>query len=181
MENGIKSIDTFKELYMSHFQAVVGFCHTYLKDREQSMDVTQETFFKLYERLDDAYSRQNAIAFLYITAKNLCMDVLRHEKFNTEDVDELKEKLYSDDFFLDEITNQEMIRFVQAAVAQLTGRSLEIARLALDGLGNQEIADTLGISINSVKSLKKEMYSKLREIIGKEYVILFFAKYLLKI
>ena len=93
----------------------------------------------------------------------------------------MKEKLYSDDFFLDEITNQEMIRFVQAAVAQLTGRSLEIARLALDGLGNQEIADTLGISINSVKSLKKEMYSKLREIIGKEYVILFFAKYLLKI
>ena len=163
MENGIKGIDTFKELYMSHFQAVVGFCHTYLKDREQSMDVTQETFFKLYERLDDAYSRRNAIAFLYITAKNLCMDVLRHEKFNTEDVDELKEKLYSDDFFLDEITNQEMIRFVQAAVAQLTGRSLEIARLALDGLGNQEIADTwvfLSIRSNLEKKRCIRSYEK---------------------
>lgn len=181
MENNINGIDTFKELYMNHFQAVVGFCHTYLKDREQSMDVTQETFFKLYERLDNAYSRQNAIAFLYITAKNLCMDILRHDKFKTEDVNELKEKLYSDEFFLDEIANQEMIRFVQAAVEQLTGRSLEIARLSLDGMGNQEIADTLGISINSVKSLKKEMYTKLRKIIGNEYIILFFAKYLLKI
>lgn len=181
MGNSIKDIETFKELYKSHFQAVVGFCHGYLKDREQSMDVTQETFFKLYERLDDTYSRQNAIAFLYITAKNLCLDILRHDKFKTEDINELKEKLYSDDFFLDEITNQEMIRCVRAAVEQLTGRSLEIARLSFDGMGNQEIADTLGISINSVKSLKKEMYAKLREIIGKEYVILFFAKFLLKI
>lgn len=181
MGNSIKNIDTFKELYMSYFQAVVDFCHTYLKDREKSMDVTQETFLKLYERLDDTYSRQNAIAFLYITAKNLCMDILRHDKFKTEDIDELKEQLYSDDFFLDEIMKQEMIRCVRAAVEQLTGRSHEIARLALDGKGNQEIADTLGISINSVKSLKKEMYAKLRQIIGKEYLILFFAQFLLKI
>lgn len=181
MEDNIKSIETFKELYTSHFQAVVGFCCTYLKDQEQSMDAAQETFFKLYERLSDAYTRQNAVAFLYITAKNLCMDILRHGKFKMEDVEELKDKLHSEDFFLDEIARQEMIRHVQDAIGQLTGRGLEIARLSLDGMSNQEIADALGISINSVKSLKKEMYAKLRQIIGNEYIILFFAKYLLKI
>ena len=41
------------------------------------------------------------------------------------------------------------------------------------------ILDALGISLNSVKSLKKEMYTKLRKIIGHEYIILFFVKHLL--
>ena len=72
-----------------------------------------------------------------------------------------------------------MIRCVHSAIDQLSSRSLEIATLALEGKTNPEIAAILGISINSVKSLKKEMYSKLRKIIGHEYIVLFFAKYLL--
>ena len=76
MSDSINGIDTFKELYTDYFQAVWGFCNTYLKDREQAMDATQETFFKLYERLDDSYTKRNAVAFIYITAKNICMDIL---------------------------------------------------------------------------------------------------------
>lgn len=60
MSDSINGIDTFKELYTDYFQAVWGFCNTYLKDREQAMDATQETFFKLYERLDDSYTKRNA-------------------------------------------------------------------------------------------------------------------------
>ena len=181
MSDCINGINTFKQLYTDYFQAVWGFCNTYLKDREQSMDVTQETFFKLYERLNDSYTKQNAIAFIYITAKNICMDILRHNKFKLEDAEQLKEVLPSNDSFLDEIASQEMIRCIRSAIDQLTGRSLEIANLSLDGKSNQEIADMLGISINSVKSLKKEMYTKLRKIIGHDYIVLFFAKHMLHV
>lgn len=68
-----------------------------------------------------------------------------------------------------------MIRCVHVAINRLSGRSLEIATLALEGKSNPEITDKLGISLNSVKSLKKEMYTKLRKIIGHEYIILFFV------
>ena len=179
MSEYINSINTFKELYTDYFQAVWGFCNTYLKDRDQAMDAAQETFFKLYERLDDSYTKQNAIAFIYITAKNICMDILRRNKFKTEDAEQLKDELPSDESFLEEIANQKMIQCVHTAINQLSGRSLEIATLALEGKTNPEIAAILGISINSVKSLKKEMHSKLRKIIGHEYIVLFFAKYLL--
>ena len=53
MSDYINGIDTFKELYTDHFQAVWGFCNSYLKDKEQAMDATQEAFFKLYERLNE--------------------------------------------------------------------------------------------------------------------------------
>ena len=176
MSDYINGIETFKELYTDYFQAVWEFCNIYLKDKEQSMDATQDTFFKLYERLDDSYTKQNAVAFIYITAKNICMDILRRNKFKIEDTEQLKDELLSEDSFLEEIATQEMIRCVHTAISQLSGRSLEIATLALEGKSNPEIADVLGISLNSVKSLKKEMYAKLRKIIGHEYIILFFCK-----
>ena len=44
MSDYINGIDTFKELYSDYFQSVWGFCNTYLKDKEQAMDATQETF-----------------------------------------------------------------------------------------------------------------------------------------
>ena len=100
MSDYINGIDTFKELYTDHFQAVWGFCNSYLKDKEQAMDATQEAFFKLYERLNDSYTKQNAVAFIYITAKNICMDILRRNKFTIEDAEKLKEELPSEDSFL---------------------------------------------------------------------------------
>ncbi len=72
-----------------------------------------------------------------------------------------------------------MIRYVHSAIKQLSGRSLTIAKLSLEGKSNPEIAEQLGVSLNTIKSLKKEMYAKLRKIIGHEYIILFFAQQLL--
>ena len=40
---------------------------------------------------------------------------------------------------------------------------MEIMILALNGLKNQEIADELNISINTVKTQKKIAYSKLKQ------------------
>ena len=103
------------------FKPCGGFRNSYLKDKEQAMDATQEAFFKLYERLNDSYTKQNAVAFIYITAKNICMDILRRNKFTIEDAEKLKEELPSEDSFLEEIATQEMIRCVHAAISQLSG------------------------------------------------------------
>lgn len=120
------------------------------------------------------------LAFLYITAKNLCLDCLARERFKREDIDELKDDLLSEDFFLDEITREEMIATVREAVGKLSGRSREIAELSLQNKTNPEIAEALGISVNSVKSLKKEMYSKLRDMLEDEYLVLLVAHFLEK-
>ena len=181
MSDFVNGIDTFKELYTDYFQAVWGFCSTYLKDREQAMDATQETFFKLYERLDNSYTKQNAIAFIYITAKNICMDNLRRNKFKTKDAELLKNELPSDDSFLEEIATQEMIRCVHSAISQLSGRSLEIAILALEGKSNPEIADVLRISLNSVKSLKKRNVHQITKDYRTRIYYPFFAKLLLHV
>ena len=180
MEREAKDIDAFKKLYVERFEAIAGFCRQYVKDKETASDLAQETFFKLYERFDASYSRENMLAFLYITAKDLCLDCLARERFKREDIDELKDDLLSEDFFLDEITREEMIATVRETVGKLSGRSREIAELSLQNKTNPEIAEALGISVNSVKSLKKEMYSKLRDMLEDEYLVLLVAHFLEK-
>ena len=73
-----------------------------------------------------------------------------------------------------------MIATVREAVGKLSGRSREIAELSLQNKTNPEIAEALGISVNSVKSLKKEMYSKLRDMLEDEYLVLLVAHFLEK-
>src|SRR5262245_31741745 len=49
----------------------------------------------------------------------------------------------------------------QPAPDQLTQRELEILRLMADGLANQDIAERLFISLNTVKWYLKQIYGKL--------------------
>ena len=80
-------------------------------------------------------------------------------------------------FFLDEITRRETYRIVRESINKLPDRSRQIALLTLQGFSSQEIADQLDVSINTVKTLKKNAYAKLREIISNQYVILILLKY----
>lgn len=180
MTREASDIKKFKEVYLERFETIVRFCVRYVRDRDVACDLAQETFFKLYERFDASYTRDNVIAFLYVTAKNLCLDYLDHRKFEAGRLDDLKEDVRSDDFFLDELTREEMIAMVRDAVKRLTGRSREIAELALQEKTNPEIAEALGISVNSVKSLKKEMYAKMRDMLDDERLVLLVAAFLEK-
>jgi DNA-binding NarL/FixJ family response regulator len=45
--------------------------------------------------------------------------------------------------------------------------------LALNGLKNQEIADELDISLNTVKTQKKIAYSKLKDRLGHKFTAVF--------
>ena len=169
-------IQIFKDLYLERLEAIIGFCGYYVRDRETAADIAQETFFKLYERFDASYTRENMLAFLYITARNVCLDARRRAEARTEGLEGEAEEVASGDFFLDEIARQEMIRTVREAVAKLTGRCRELAQMALEGKTNAEMAEELGITVNTVKSLKQEMYAQLRGLIGDPRLILLFTR-----
>ena len=71
-----------------------------------------------------------------------------------------------------ELTYQETLRLLSFAISQLPPQTREIIQLGLEGNNNTEIADLLHISVNTVKSMKKSAYRRLREILGKEYTLL---------
>lgn len=169
----------FESIYLDYFQAIHDFSNSFLKNQEVARDITQDSFFSLWNNFNPTYSEKEILSFLYTTARNKCFDNLRLQKVMESKAKDLEEAIYSDTFFLDEITRNETYRIIRDAINQLPERSRQITLLTLQGYSTQEIADQLEVSINTVKTLKKNAYAKLRDIIGSQYIIILLLKYFL--
>lgn len=165
----------FKEFYSKQFATSATFCTQFLNDRALGEDIAQEAFLRLWRKInEEEYDIRNLQAFLYTTCRNLCYDYIRTHAVVLETITPETINILTDgDLLLDEITRLETVRLIREAIHQLSGRKLDIILLSLSGKSNQEIADALNISINTVKTLKKDAYSQLRILLKDEILLLF--------
>lgn len=96
-------------------------------------------FFALWNNFDPAYSEKEILSFLYTTGRNKCFDQLRLQKVIENKIKDLKDTIYSDTFFLDEITRRETYRIVRESIHKLPERSRQIAFLALQGIRHRRL------------------------------------------
>ena len=72
--------DDFQKAYKAFSGAVFHFCLARISDYEQAMDLTQETFLRLWKILYENKPVKNSRAFLFTCARNLITDVYRKKK-----------------------------------------------------------------------------------------------------
>lgn len=164
MAKQIKKSD-FKCFFLEHYAGMVRFAQSYLSGLEEAEDFVQEVFVCLYERWDDVRDINQARSFMYVSIRNLCISHLRHqiikEKFALLSLSECE--MIVEEEMEDEVIYQEALRKLHLAIEHLPMQSKRIIQLSLEGKSNMEIAQELDISINSVKTLKKGAYKKMRE------------------
>ena len=112
-------------------------------------------------------------AFLYTAVRNKALNELEHSKVVYEYAQNVIEKK-KDSFFHDAIVEEETYRIVSEAIDKLPDQMKAIMQLALEGKKNAEIADRLNISTETVHTLKKIAYKKLRENLKDYYYFLLF-------
>ena len=76
--NSAKSI--FNRLFSAESDAIFRFCLVHISNREQAIDITQETFLRLWKKLQKKTKMENARAFLYKVSHNLIIDWYRKKK-----------------------------------------------------------------------------------------------------
>lgn len=170
----IKSHKEFEIFYKKLYPAVYAFMKNYVQNKELAEDLTQEAFIRVYEKKDEIESVEYAKAFLYTIARNLYLNHVRHIKIETDYYAQLLHTEINDSSFFKEVIRQETIRIIYQSINTLSPKVREIILLNLEGKNNQEIAEKLGISVNTVKFLKKSAYEKLRKILSKENLFLLF-------
>lgn len=79
--------------------------------------------------------------------------------------------LESELFFDHSIIRSETHKLLYEAIESLPEQTKKIIYLTLDGLKNQEIADQLNVSINTVTTLKKSGYKKLKIMLKEHYYL----------
>lgn len=162
----------FKFFFESYFIPVCQFIKRY-SGEEEVYDIAQEVFVKVYERWEEFGGMENAKAFLYTAARNLCLDWLKHQKAASNYcLEHLQQESVDDPVFLKEVTRQETFRILHIAINRLPSQSRQIILLGMEGLNNAEIGKRLGVSVNTVKTLKKNAYAALRQFLSKEYLVL---------
>ena len=145
--------NAFCELYSIYRNRLIYFAMKYLKSRDFAEDIFQDTFTIVWQsrkfiNLDSSFS-----AYLYTIMRNRILNMLRDLEYQEQlkDIllsqavdanDSTEERTFSKDF---------MEQMVQA-MEKLTPRQREIFEMSrTQELSHKEIAQTLGISVNTVQ------------------------------
>ena len=80
--NNMKSNPTlkFQKIYETESDAIFRFCLTRVSNRDQALDITQETFLRLWKTLNQDEKVLNNRAFLFTIAHRLIIDWYRKKK-----------------------------------------------------------------------------------------------------
>lgn len=152
----------FKQLFDKYYYALKGFSRRYVTQEDVCEDGVQKAFVSLWENLNDFKYPSALKSYLFSTVRNHCINYVNREakrKITTDDLEEF----ITDKTYKETIVEEEVYSEVYKAIKKLSPQSRRIVVLAMNGLKNQEIADELNISINTVKTLKKRAYEHLRE------------------
>ncbi len=184
--SGIKEGDeqAFKELVDKYQELVVNVCNSFLHDRDDALDVSQEVFIKVFHSVDTFKGDSKISTWLYRIAVNKSLNFLRSKKrkniFSSLDLLLEGEQNNPADSVADseenaeeQISRNEDIERVIAVIDQLPKKQKTAINLnKFEGLSYKEISEIMNISvtetgvlINRAKSkIQKQMIHKIKKI-----------------
>jgi RNA polymerase sigma-70 factor (family 1) len=156
-----QSMISFFNLY---YAPLCYFAERMIHDRQAAEDVVEDSFMKLWKKHADFGSIQNIKAFLYITTRNACLNLLKKHQ---RDVISKREMAYlhgdSDDFVLNSIIRTEVMAEIYRQIEKLPAQSKKVLKMSVfDNMRNHEIAAALDVSIHTVKNQKVRAMQLLR-------------------
>ena len=161
----------FHNVFDKYYVALCLFANQYTENEETSADIVQDSFAKLWQIRDDFFYLHQVKAFLYTAVRNKALNELEHSKVVFEYAQKVIEKR-KDSFFHDAVVEEETCRMLTDAIDKLPDQMRAIMRLAMEGKKNGEIAEYLNVSVETVHTLKKIAYKKLRIYLKDYYYFL---------
>lgn len=159
-----------KLFFDSFYPSVCVYAIKFIKQSDIAEDIAQDAFVQFWKIRDHFTSIRKIRAFIYTTVRHACINYLKQKK-TREDI--LAHSSLIEEASYELLIEEETYRLLDAAIQQLPDRTREIILLALKGHNNPEIAEILGISVNAIKTLKKNAYVGLRHMLSSQTYLLF--------
>ncbi|MDD8020485.1 MAG: RNA polymerase sigma factor [Acidobacteriota bacterium] len=162
--------EAFMKLVGLYQQKIFVLTYSMVREREDALDLVQETFLRLYEKINTYRPGENFSAWLMKIARNICIDFIRKQKARRK---ESLDSLSPDRIDLAD-SGQDPARFnpgeiIQKAVSRLPAKQQAVFVLHhYQDLKYEEIAGELKISAGTVKSLHYKAVRKLRKMLARQ-------------
>jgi len=172
----------FRQLVERYQRKVYGIAWSFVRNRDDAMDLTQEVFLKVHRNLDGFHGSARFYTWLYRIAVNVCIDHLRRRR-RARDEAEYDDRLDHDEASEtdgDALVGRhpaanperaarvaELARRVQQAMAGLSDAHREILVLReIEGLSYEELAEVLQIPKGTVMSRLHHARRNVRKQLG---------------
>ncbi len=165
MSKPFENSNYFETVFKEYFNPLVNFVNKYLNNFENSREVVQMTFVKLWSNRTNLEVRSSVKSYLYQTTKNTMIDFIRKNK-NILNAAELENSIVTE--LIDE-QNENLDPYIlrqaiDKCLRNLKPKAKEIFELhKYEGLTYEEIADFLNISKRSVEDNISKILKYLKE------------------
>ena len=144
----------FRVLYDRYAVALRYFAAKYLNEDTMIDDVVQDAFVDLWEKRSDFRGEYAVKAYLYKAVRNDCLNLMRHQQVEDKYARRVVTEGEDSESFLDRILESEIFQTLSDVFNELPPACKEVYQMSLDGKSHEEIAQTLNISVNTVKKHK---------------------------
>ena len=139
----------FEKLFAEYSDVIYRFCLYKTSDNQVAYDLTQDTFLRLWRAMNDRGRVEKPKQYLYQIARNLVID--HYKKMKALSLDRLQEDGFDpkDNMAASDIFAEIML--LRKSIEKLEADYREVIYMRfVEGLGIEEIAETLQISPNLV-------------------------------
>ena len=162
----------FDDLFRYNYRPLCLYALHYLHDADLSEDIVQESYAALWDKLQEGAHILSRKSYLYMMVRNRCLDHLRKKGIPTESL-----KPYDTYGIIDDDDAQERAQTearMWTAIDSLPEKCREVFILSKrDGLKYEEIAEELGLSVNTVRNQISKALKVLKEGVHKLYIFFF--------
>jgi len=163
-----------EELFKENYKGLYYHAYSFTNDSDVSKDIVNDVFEQIWNRRDGIDITYSIKSLLYSMTKNKAINYLRHE--------EVKKK-YSDYQISSSSTVEEdyrdheaLIDKIKTAIEELPPQGRTVFKMCfIENKRYKEIAEELGLSVNTVKTHISKSLKRLREDFSGELLLLFIS------
>lgn len=159
-------VTAFRLLYKSYYKGLVCYAMQIIGTSESAEDIVQELFSTIWAKKMVFQSLVSFKAYLYNSVRNASLDYLKHKNIEGNYLQKMLDahpayrtgEEDEEGFF-----SEEVYRRLFETIDALPERCREVFLMYMEGKKNEEVAQALHVSIETVKTQKKRAMSILRK------------------
>lgn len=169
--------EVFCQIYLQYHGPLCQLAERMVGDANESQDIVEDVFLKLWEKKRHFNDYDHVKAFLYRSIRNSCLDTLKKTKRAlARHIHFTDTYCYATEDYLAAVTHTEVIAQLYGAIADLSAQAAEVIRKTyIEGKSNQEVAEEMQLSMQTVKNHKYRGLSILRRKLSREGLLLLLA------
>ena len=162
--------EAFATLVQKYQKKVHAIAWRKVHDYHIAEEITQDAFLQVYQKLSSLRNLKQFNGWLYVIVDRLCTDWIKKNKFNTHSLQNTPKEVLEEVYYMEYETKHretETVEHYREIVKKLLDKLPESERTVfilyhLGDMTTKEVSETLGISVNTVKSKLRRARNRLR-------------------